>query len=448
MGRCQGRYCGVGLNEIFKDKINNHNHKQFSFAPQNPIKTVPLKNIGYEKEEWYGYVKDKLPEFKYQQKKIKEKNYHKIAVIGSGIMGVSTCYSLLKNEKDVCLIDRLQPNSQASGSNAGSLHVQLLSYDFDPKNLDQIDNFKYSLNLQKKGVQEWKDIEKNTNSNFEISNDGGLMLAENNKDLEKLNMKIELEKSAGIETSLIKKDDILKLNSSISEDMIYAGYCKEEGKINPLKATTQIYEYCVNSGLKTYCDDLIFDIKKENNKFLIKTPNREITADIIVNCAGSWANNIAKFLNLPLNVKSVPQQMIVTEATKYELKLLIAHIGRHLTLKQAQNGNYIIGGGWTAGYSNLTQHIHSKKDSFEGNTWIAKKVIPKLSNANILRSWAAMSVDVGGYPLLGEHPLMKNFYVVVSSNGYTLGPILGKLVSDQIIYDKKDFNLFETNRLN
>ena len=54
----------VGLNEIFKDKITTENHKQFSFAPQNPIKTVPLKNVGHEKEEWYGYVKDKLPEFK------------------------------------------------------------------------------------------------------------------------------------------------------------------------------------------------------------------------------------------------------------------------------------------------------------------------------------------------------------------------------------------------
>ncbi len=448
MGRCQGRYCGVGLNEIFKDKLTNDNHKQFSFAPQNPIKTIQLKNTGYEKEEWYGYVKDKLPEFKCSQNKIKEKNYHKIAVIGSGIMGVSTCYSLLKDEKDICLIDRLQPNSQASGSNAGSLHVQLLSYDFDPKNLNQIENFKYSLKLQKKGVQEWKNIEKEIKANFEISSDGGLMLAENKKDLEKLNMKIELEKSAGIETNLINKDEILKLNNSISEEMIYAGYCKEEGKINPLKATTQIYNHCVKNGLTTYCDDLIFDIKKENNKFLIKTKNREITADVIVNCAGSWANNISGFLNLPLNVRSVPQQMIVTEATKYELKLLIAHIGRHLTLKQAQNGNYIIGGGWTAGYSNLTKHIHSKKDSFEGNTWIAKKVIPKLSNANVLRSWAAMSVDVGGYPLLGEHPKMKNFYVVVSSNGYTLGPILGKLVSDQILFDKKDYDLFETNRLN
>ena len=51
--------------------------------------------------------------------------------------------------------------------------------------------------------------------------------------------------------------------------------------------------------------------------------------------------------------------MIVTEATKYEL--IIIAVWEALTLKQAQNGNFIIGGGWTAGYSNLTKHIHSKK---------------------------------------------------------------------------------------
>ena len=39
-------------------------------------------------------------------------------------------YSLLIEEKDICLIDRRQPNSQASGSNAGSLHVQLLIFFF------------------------------------------------------------------------------------------------------------------------------------------------------------------------------------------------------------------------------------------------------------------------------------------------------------------------------
>ena len=80
------------------------------------------------KEEWYGY-KGQIAEFKYQQKIKKKLSQNSSDWIRN--YGVSTCYSLLKNEKDVCLIDRLQPNSQASGSNAGSLHVQLLSYDFD-----------------------------------------------------------------------------------------------------------------------------------------------------------------------------------------------------------------------------------------------------------------------------------------------------------------------------
>ena len=42
----------------------------------------------------------------------------------------------------------------------------------------------------KQGIATWKKIEKEINSDFEISNDGGLMLAENQMDLEKLNMKI------------------------------------------------------------------------------------------------------------------------------------------------------------------------------------------------------------------------------------------------------------------
>ena len=54
MGRCQGRYCGIGLSEIFNKKLTKDNYKQFSFAPQNPIQTVQLKNVGYEKDS-HGY---------------------------------------------------------------------------------------------------------------------------------------------------------------------------------------------------------------------------------------------------------------------------------------------------------------------------------------------------------------------------------------------------------
>ena len=109
MGRCQGRYCGYGLNEIFNNRISQSNYRQYSFAPQNPIQNVEIKNTSYEKKEWYGYVQDKLPKFNVKKNLSINKVKHKIAVIGGGIMGVSTCYNLLKYEKDICLIDRLQP---------------------------------------------------------------------------------------------------------------------------------------------------------------------------------------------------------------------------------------------------------------------------------------------------------------------------------------------------
>ena len=63
-----------------------------------------------------------------------------------------------------------------------------------------------------------------------------------------------------------------ELNNSISNKMTFAGYCPEEGKINPLKATTQIFDYAVNNGLSAYCDDLIVDIKKQNGNLSALVP--------------------------------------------------------------------------------------------------------------------------------------------------------------------------------
>ena len=88
--------------------------------------------------------------------------------------------------------------------------------------------------------------------------------------------------------------------------------------------------------------DLIQAIEKKSGKFTIITDNHEIEVEKLLIVQDPGQDNIASFLELP-KVKSVPQQMIVTEALEYKLKLLVAHIGRHLTLKQATNGNFIIG---------------------------------------------------------------------------------------------------------
>jgi len=447
MGRCQARYCSPALTELFQNKFDNDNFKDLMFAPQNPIQPVNIEQVAHEKEEWYGYIADDLPKLFKTNLSSKKSFKHKVAIIGAGIMGVSAAYYLSKREKDLCLIDLKQPNSQASGSNAGSLHLQLLSYDFDPKNSEQKENLIKLLSVQKKATEKWKELESELRSDFEISTDGGLMLVENDSDLKKLINKVELEKLAGVDTQVLEFDQFHSKFPLISKKMKYAGYCPGEGKINPLLATNKIFESLVSKNISSYLNDNIQSIEKTNFGFKIITSSSIIETEVLLCCAGSWSNQIANYLNLPLKVRSIPQQMIVTEPVEYQLKTLVAHIGRHLTLKQATNGNFIIGGGWTAESSKLTGHTHCKLDSFEGNSWVANRVIPSLGKIKIIRSWAAMSVDVGGYPLVGEHPMMKNFYVMVSSNGYTLGPVLGEIISKQILDNKSDFSFFENSRI-
>jgi glycine/D-amino acid oxidase-like deaminating enzyme len=153
----------------------------------------------------------------------------------------------------------------------------------------------------------------------------------------------------------------------------------------------------------------------------------------VVNAAGAFAGRIGRMVGVEVPVFGAPLQMVVTEAVEPQLGGLVAHVGRHLTLKQAANGNVIIGGGWTAGLDPVFGHPRPRRESLEGNLWVAQRVVPGLRKLNVIRSWAAMNINIDGAPILGEHPAVPGFFNAVTSNGYTLGPLMGHITADLIV---------------
>ena len=131
--------------------------------------------------------------------------------------------------------------------------------------------------------------------------------------------------------------------------------------------------------------------------------------------------------NLP--VKTAPQQMIVTEATSARIDYLLALAKRHLTMKQAANGNLIIGGGWPGTYDCELGRAVTLLDSVEGNLWVAQRVIPDIGALRVIRSWATVGVMIDGAPILGELPGVPGFFNAVGANGYTMGPIIGRIIA-------------------
>jgi glycine/D-amino acid oxidase-like deaminating enzyme len=101
-------------------------------------------------------------------------------------------------------------------------------------------------------------------------------------------------------------------------------------------------------------------------------------------------------------------------------------------MKQASNGNIIIGGGWPAAYQAAGDRAVTIADSLEGNLWVAQRIIPEIGLLQVIRSWATIGVMIDGAPVLGELPGYPRFFNAVAANGYTMGPMLGKITAGLI----------------
>ena len=96
------------------------------------------------------------------------------------------------------------------------------------------------------------------------------------------------------------------------------------------------------------------------------------------------------------------------------------------------SGAFLIGGGWTAGLDERQRLSRALRPSVEGNLWVAARVVPALAELHAVRIWAGMNVNIDRAPILGEAPRLPGFYNCVSSNGYTLAPVLARLTAEML----------------
>jgi glycine/D-amino acid oxidase-like deaminating enzyme len=430
MGRCQGRYCAVAALGMLGEGASSPQTGADLFAPRAPIKPTPAVLLASEKSEWGGHQEVELDPAPPVGDADPLPHHCDVLVIGAGVVGAAIAMFAAREGMDVVVLDRRPPNSEASGSNAGSLHIQLLSWDFGSKAMAGGGPALETLPLQRDSVKLWKALEAELGEDFEIVTTGGLMLAEDAAQTTFLERKAAAERKMGIEVDVIGRAEIAALAPAASDRMLVAAYCPAEGKINPLKATPAIVAEGRRCGARFAAGHHVTAIAGEAGDYTITTGRGKIRASRVVIAAGGWSRLIGRLVGVELPISGAPLQMLVTEPTRPMLHQLIAHADRHLTMKQSTNGQLIIGGAWTAGSDPATGYSRVLRRSIEGNLWVARRTVPLVSSLHLLRSWAAMNVNIDGAPLLGEIPGRAGIFIAATANGYTLGPIIGRLTAD------------------
>ena len=430
MGRCQGRFCGATVARMCPGAAEPDGFA----APRAPVRPVPAAPLMHEAPEFQAPLLEDLTPVSRDVGGSNERFSAQVAVVGGGIAGLCTAYYLARGGADVLIVDRDELGMAASTANAGSLHAQLLSYDFTDDTPEDGGPAAHTLPLAPRSIGLWKEIGAAVGESLGIRTEGGLMLAEDAAGMAWLRRKSAMERRWGIESHVLGANELRSLAPALSERMFGADFVPAEGYGDPLRGTLAVRTLALRHGARVLAGAEVRAIAREGSRWLIDTSRGHIEAGTVVNATGPWAARTGRMVGLDLPVTGTVQQVIVTEPAPLLTRHLIAVANRHLSLKQQASGGFLVGGGWFGGFDAATGRTHNLRQNIEGNLWVCGRVLPVLHGLSMIRSWTGINPAIDRAPILGEAPGLPGFYNTVTANGYTLGPIVGHLTAEAILH--------------
>ena len=292
----------------------------------------------------------------------------------------------------------------------------------------------------------WKEIAVDAGETLGISTPRGLMLAATEADMAWLQAKAALEKRWGIETHVIGANELRGLAPHLADDLHGAVFCPAEGRIDPLRGTMALLRLAQDKGARVLRGAEVSAISRDGVRWQIETGKGRITANKVVNAAGALGGRIGDMVGLDLPVTGTVQQVIVTEPAPRMVDHLVALSHRHLSLKQQDSGGLLIGGGWFGAFDARDGRTRNLRDNIQGNLWVAARVLPALRGLSIIRSWTGINPAIDRAPIIGEAPGLPGFFNALTANGYTLGPIVGRLTADAVLRGEVPSPYFRVER--
>lgn len=432
MGRCQGRFCAASIARLLPEAPDAEGFA----APRAPVRPVPAAALMFPAPEFEAPLIEapSLPRHRHALPPLAaEHRACDVLVIGAGNVGQACAYYLAAEGADVLLADRDEAGMAASTANAGSLHAQLLSYDFTEATPPDGGPAGQTVPLGPRSIALWHEIAAAAGESLGLTQAGGLMLADSAAAMDWLQRKSALEARLGLRTELLDAAELRRRAPALDARMHGALFCAEEGHGDPLRGMMALRRLALAHGARLLRGAEIAGLAREGAGWRVRTSKGEIACGRVVNAAGPWAAAIAAHAGLALPVRGTVQQVIVTEPAPPMLSQLVAYAGRHLSLKQHASGGMLIGGGWFGDFDRERGATRNLRRNIQGNLWVAGQVLPALHGLAILRAWTGLAVAIDGGPILGEAPGVPGFFNAVAANAYTLGPILGRLTADAVL---------------
>jgi len=363
-------------------------------------------------------------------------------VIGGGLLGCVTAWMIARDGGRVLLVERDQINQHASGRNAGSLHFQL-EYRMIDRGIEAARQAAEAMPLHLEAARLWSALPALCGEAIEVKQTGGLMIAEDATQVELLEQKAEIERSWGLDNRVIDRAEVDRIAPYLSDKVIAAAYCPLEGKADARTAAPALARAALRLGAEIRTRRAVVGLSRQGGRWQVQLQGEDaetVTAEAVVIAAGVWTTGVGQMMGAHLPTIPLALTMTVTMRIPKLIPHLVQHAGGKLSLKQALDGNILIGGGWPARLPLLPDgqpDVDTKPDllqaSLAENAAMAIRVLPELAAVPVIRSWVGTTtITPDQLPLVGPVPGHPGAFVATGGSAFTLGPCFAQVLADLI----------------
>lgn len=376
------------------------------------------------------------------------RSHAQIVIIGAGIVGCSTAYHLAQmGRRDIVVLDKGQIfyNDGSTSHAPGGMHLTNSS-----KMMIEFAMYTRSLiaSLQPAGDEApfYRPV-------------GGIEVAYTPQRLEDLKRRHGWATSYGLESYLITPDEVAERIPVVDPKVILGGYwVPHDTNINGWQTAQAIGRAAMALGAEFVPDVAVNDVEVERGRVrALLTDKGRITCEEAVLCTNIWSPVLGDRIGLKIPLLAAQHQYTISSPlaelageTKEVRHPLMRHQDFSLYFRQHHDcygiGNYrhvpLMVDPYALGKTAMLPFTPEHYDE----AWrAATELIPGLEGTTLTKAFNGMfAFSVDGYPIIGESPTVRDFWVATASWITHAGGV-GRAVAGLITHDDPGSDIREAD---
>jgi glycine/D-amino acid oxidase-like deaminating enzyme len=339
----------------------------------------------------------------------------RIVIAGGGILGANIAHQLAKRGASVTLLDRAKPATGATANSFAWINAKKQPHPY--------------FTLSQMGIEAWRELHAEIGSELPVRWGGSLEWTNTAERAATQAETMRRFQAWGYPVHLIDEKRLRALEPNVRPGVVAgAMHAEIEGSADPVGATEVILAHAAKAGAKIVYPAEVVGLDIRNGRLrAVRTNDGDIEAEVLVVACGVDTPRVAAMAGLTVQLTRSPGILYHTEPRPLAIeRILLTPIGN---VKQKPDGRIVTG----LDFGPSPEENATKE---QGEAFLKKMsaILPSLAGASVEKVTLGLRpLPKDSHPIVGFPEGRRDIYITVMHSGITLGPLVGRLASMEIL---------------